>query len=342
MTPRAHEISEKLADRIDFLCRTLLPAGRRLSGSWRVGSLAGEQGGSLAIELKRRRGLWIDHATGDKGDALDLVKGVLGYDTREALRWSRQWLGIDQDTPESREQYEAAQRKRRAARAAREAAEREIDAKRLKFALALFEQADNAHGTATEAYLGARKLELPDGDDVIRHHPRCVFGDERAACMVALFRHNLTNEPVGIQRTRLPPDGWARGMRMQRLNLGPTGAGSIKIDPVGDELAIGEGTESVLALRKLGYRPCWATGGKGTIRCFPVLPKVRSLFVHWEPDAADDVRECLDRRAPQGARRSSSNHALAKMRTTPYCCGMRHENPSAFRASDFGRASRDA
>jgi hypothetical protein len=117
--------------------------------------------------------------------------------------------------------------------------------------------------------------------------------------MVALFRHNISNEPVGVQRTRLPPGGWARGMKMERLNLGPTSTGSIKIDDDDDVLhglTIGEGTETVLAGRMLGYRPAWATGGKGTIRRFPLLASpLQSLSVHWERDAADDVGQCLDR-----------------------------------------------
>ena len=293
----AAEISRMLADRIDDLCLELLPAGCSESGYWRAGSLAGEAGGSLAIKLRRRPGRWNDYATGEYGDALDLIEGVLGCDTCEALRWAREWLGIDQGTPESREQYEDARRKRAIAWAAREAAEREIDAQRLKLALDLFEQADNAHGTATEAYLGTRKLELPNGDDVLRHHPRCVFGGERVPCMVALFRHSLTNEPVGIQRTRLPLGGWTRGMKMERLNIGSTPAGSIKIDNDEDVLygpTIAEGLETGLALRMLGYRPCWATGGKGTIRCFRVLPEpVQSLSIHSEPDADTDVRQCV-------------------------------------------------
>ena len=174
------------------------------------------------------------------------------------------------------------------------------EAERLKLALDIFARAVDAHATPVETYLNARKLKLPPGDDVIRFHSRCVFGPgERVPCMVTLFRHNLTNAPVGVQRTRLPPRGWARGMKMERLNLGPTSSGSIKIDDDADVLyglALAEGTETALAGRALGYRPTWATGGKGTIRRFPVLPEpVQSLSVHWERDAADDVGRCLDR-----------------------------------------------
>jgi len=305
MKPDAAGISAMLADRVEPLCWRMLPNGRPESGSWRVGSLGGERGGSLSISLMRKPGLWLDHATGEGGDALDLVKAVLGVDMSEALRWSRQWLGIEQGPTNASWRPpldDEARRRRDAERAAREATE---DAKRRKLALGLFEQADDAHGTDAERYLNARKLELPEGADVIRFHRRCVFRPgERVPCMVALIRHNQTDEPVGIQRTKLPPAGWVRGMKMERLNLGPTSAGSIKIDCDADVLhglAIAEGLETALAGRTLGYRPVWATGGKGTIRRFPVLPEpVQSLSVHWEPDAADDVRECVERWAAAG------------------------------------------
>ncbi len=170
---------------------------------------------------------------------------------------------------------------------------------RLKLALEIFGEAIDAHGTEAEAYLRARRLELPPGADAIRFHPRCIFGGERVPSMVALFRHNITDKPLGIQRTRLPSGGWVRGMKMERKNLGPTGGGSIKVDEDADVLyglTIGEGLETVLAGRMLGYRPAWATGGKGTLKNFPLLPEpVQSLSAHWEPDAADDVSQCLDR-----------------------------------------------
>jgi hypothetical protein len=307
--PDASEISRMLADRIEDLCRELLPAGRAQFGTWRCGSLDGERGGSLSVKLRERPGQWFDFATGDKGDALALVKAARGGDMAEALRWSRKWLGLPPTDGRRRPQThfgrESARAepetkdRRDAERAVREAHEREEIVRRRKLPLDLFDQAVDPRGTDTEHYLNARRLELPHGADAIRHHPGCVFGGERVPCMVALFRHNLTDEPIGIQRTRLPPGGWVRGMKMQRMNLGPTGDGSIKIDDDANVLyglTIGEGTETVLAGRMLGHRPAWATGGKGTIKHFPVLPEpVQSLSVHWEPDADADVRECLDR-----------------------------------------------
>jgi hypothetical protein len=217
--PDAGEISRMLADRISDLCRELLPNGRPKFGSWRVGSLDGEQGGSLSVKLRHRPGQWCDFATKEKGDALGLVKAVLACDMAEALRWSRQWLGIEVHTEgcQRPSMDSEARRQREAARAAREARERAEDARRRSFALDLFDEAVDAHGTQTERYLAERRLELPPGCDTIRHHPRCVFRPgEHVPCMVVLFRHNLTDEALGIQRTKLPLGGWHRGMKMER------------------------------------------------------------------------------------------------------------------------------
>ena len=161
----------------------------------------------------------------------------------------------------------------------------------------MFEQARRPHGTATEAYLDARKLKLPPGDDVIRH-PRCVFGGERVPCMVTLFRHNLTNEPVGIQRTRLPP---AVGSRHEdgAPELGPTSSGSIKIDDDADVLyglTIAEGTETALGRANARLSARMGDRRQGHDQALPGAAwPVQSLSIHWERDAADDVRHCLDR-----------------------------------------------
>jgi hypothetical protein len=93
------EISAMLADRIENLCAELLPNGREESGSWRVGSLDGEPGSSLSVKLRGNPGMWHDFATGEKGDALNLVKAVVARgDMAEALKWSREWLGVGNST----------------------------------------------------------------------------------------------------------------------------------------------------------------------------------------------------------------------------------------------------
>ena len=92
--PGAHDLSAMLAERIGSLAPALLPAGRREHSEWRVGSVAGERGRSLGIQLTGdRRGLWCDRATGEGGDALDLVRATHRLDVSGSLRWARAWLG---------------------------------------------------------------------------------------------------------------------------------------------------------------------------------------------------------------------------------------------------------
>src|SRR6476619_7600807 len=92
----APEIARMLAHRVEILARDLLPAGRREGPEWRVGSVAGEPGHSLGVHLTgAKAGVWSDFGTGEAGDALDLVRAVLGLDMPGALRWSQRWLGIE-------------------------------------------------------------------------------------------------------------------------------------------------------------------------------------------------------------------------------------------------------
>jgi Protein of unknown function (DUF3987)/Bifunctional DNA primase/polymerase, N-terminal len=91
----AHKIALGLADRIEALCRELLPKGRIEGKDWAVGGINGEAGQSLKICLVgEHRGLWLDHADeGWRGDALDLVEAVKNLKTIDAMDWARSWLG---------------------------------------------------------------------------------------------------------------------------------------------------------------------------------------------------------------------------------------------------------
>jgi hypothetical protein len=95
----AGEIARMLAARAPELARELLPRGRREGQEWRVGSVAGETGKSMSVHLSGpRAGVWSDFASGDAGDALDLVGACLyASDKRAAILWARRWLGLGDD-----------------------------------------------------------------------------------------------------------------------------------------------------------------------------------------------------------------------------------------------------
>jgi hypothetical protein len=98
----AHKIALALADRIESLCRELLPKGRVDGKNWAVGDINGSEGQSLKICLVgESRGLWVDFADdGWRGDTLDLVEAVKNLKTIDAMDWSRSWLGWPQrETP---------------------------------------------------------------------------------------------------------------------------------------------------------------------------------------------------------------------------------------------------
>jgi AAA domain len=94
----AHKIALGLADRIESLCRELLPKGRIDGRNWAVGDINGAPGQSLKVCLVgENRGLWLDFAEeGWRGDALDLVEAVKNLKTIEAMDWARSWLGWPQ------------------------------------------------------------------------------------------------------------------------------------------------------------------------------------------------------------------------------------------------------
>jgi hypothetical protein len=51
-------------------------------------------------------------------------------------------------------------------------------------------------------------------------------------------------------------------------------------------LHVGEGIETVLSARQLGYRPAWALGSAGAIANLPVLAGIEALTIFAEGDEA--------------------------------------------------------
>ena len=108
---------------------------------------------------------------------------------------------------------------------------RDNEAKRIAFALSLWAEARDWHGTIAEKYLVSRGLVLSDdiAGDAIRFHPALKLDGKSVGAMVALFRDAKTDAPCGIHRTFLSSDGQKLGRKM----LGRASRAAIKLD--GDE-----------------------------------------------------------------------------------------------------------
>lgn len=160
------EIKQGLKDRIDALCRKLLPDGRRQGRLWVAHNpvtMDHAQSPEFKVALNRDIGAWIDWRTGEKGDVIRLVEYcAAGGDFRAAMDWARDFLGMRHMNP--------ADRQRMAVRAeeARKDAERrdaENKLKRMQSAEKLWNTgfADGAMSTAeafARRYFAARAIAL--------------------------------------------------------------------------------------------------------------------------------------------------------------------------------------
>jgi hypothetical protein len=173
------------------------------------------------------------------------------------------------------------------------------DLRRIAGAVAIWNQAINPRGTLAERYLKSRAIVLTDdvANTVLRFHPACPWRDENTGAtiylpmLIAAFRSIDDDAVTAIQRVALTIDGTKIGRRM----LGIVHRAAVKLDPLGSELAVGEGIETCLAARILGIRPAWALGSVGMIAKFPVIEGVGKLTVLGETgqpsaDAIKSVR----------------------------------------------------
>ena len=173
---------------------------------------------------------------------------------------------------------------------------------RIARATALWAEAVDAHGTVVERYLAGRALDLPEGAEVLRYHPRCPWRDEVenrtifVPAMVAAMRAIDGDAITAVHRTRLT----AEGAKVDRRMLGIAAGTAVKVDAddaVTGGLSVGEGIETVLAARQLGFRPAWALTSAGAVAAFPVLAGVEALTLLQENDPTSDraVNEAAER-----------------------------------------------
>lgn len=306
----ASELARGLAGRIEVLARELLPAGKRKGGYWAVGSVDNEPGGSLAIHITgAKAGRWQDHATGEFGDALDLVSAVLFRgDKRRAYWWSHAWLGFGGDIP-------AAQRNPLPPRA-RDQGPDPDEERRRRAALRLYLEAQpSIASTPVAAYLARRGIDLAllgRQPRALRFHPSVwhTATGQRYPAMIAAIS-DMSGAHLATHRTWLQQDergAWIKArIPDPKMTLGNFTGGSIRLwrgasgkplkdAPEGETVVIGEGIETCLsiALACPEYRVLAAVS-LGAMVSVALPPQVRSIILAADNDMKPKAQKAFQR-----------------------------------------------
>jgi len=269
------ELRHRLSAELETLAETLFGQPNR-SQSTRHQLRFGSKG-SLAVELRRDRATWCSHETGQGGGVFELIMFATNRDFAGAVRWAREWLRMaPAERPKPPEHRPVADRDDAAAKA-----------NKAVLAARIWRESTSIAGTPAETCLATRGCAAPTCK-VLRFHPSCPRGAERLPAMIALMTSPAKNEPTGIHRTFLRPDGRGKIQHgKEKKMLG--GAGVVRLVEDGlvtAGLGIAEGIETSLAImRNAGWRPVWAAGSAGGITDFPVLPGVETLTIF--PDRDD-------------------------------------------------------
>ena len=196
---------------------------------------------------------------------------------------------------------------------------------RISMAQRIWNEGCDARGTLAERYLReGRELDLPDElvGKVLRFHPLCPWRDENTGrtifipALIAVFTSIDGDTVTAVHRIRV--DQPARWPKAERRMLGAIRGAAVKLDALnGNTLAIGEGVETGMAARKLGFKPTWALGSVGAISFFPLIDGVKRLVILGEAGEASAraIKFCGTRwrRAGRRVRIVMPNNGLSDM-----------------------------
>lgn len=245
MTGSASELARRLGEHAEAVCREYLSNGHRSGNHWIVGDVRNTRGRSMHVRLrdnaKGPAGKWVDEATAEYGDLLDVIRESCGLiEFRDVADEARRFLAIPRPEPQS-------QRQPAAIRGSPDAARR------------LFAMSQPLAGTLAERYLTGRGILLTAREHSLRFHPGCYYRDlvtGETLTLPALIAAitGLDGRITGLQRTWLDPTGNGKAQLVDpRRSLGHLLGNGIwlGLDPGTPipVMAAGEGFETMASLR---------------------------------------------------------------------------------------------
>lgn len=287
---RAAELSERLAQSAQAVCRHYLPAGRREGRYWMVGDIAGTPGRSLYVRLfETERGTignWVDAATGEHGDLVDLIRlnqrhGRLAETIEEAERF----LSLP---PSASDDIGTAAAFAKPARAGSPTAARR-----------LFAASKPLTGSLAATYLRSRSITRVSDLPALRFHPRCYYRPNEddvpgtPGAFPALIAAVTDDDGIqtGTHRTWLDPSGGMKAkIASPRRAMGNILGNAVRFGLADDVLISGEGIETLLSLREvLPYLPMAAATSSAHLAAIQFPPTLRRLYVARDRDSAGDA-----------------------------------------------------
>lgn len=295
MSSRAAELSQRLAQNVQAVCRHYLPAGRREGRYWMVGDIAGTPGRSLYVRLfeteRGRIGNWVDAATGEHGDLVDLIR--LNQRHRrlaDTIEEAESFLSLP---PPASDDTSTGAAFTKPARAGSPTAARR-----------LFAASKPLTGSLADTYLGSRGITRVSDLPALRFHPRCYYRPNEddvpgtPEAFPALIAAVTDNDGVqtGTHRTFLSPCGLdpSGGMKANvaspRRAMGNILGNAVRFGTADDVLIAGEGIETMLSLHEvLPTMPMAAATSSAHLAAILFPAKLRRLYVARDRDAAGDA-----------------------------------------------------
>jgi hypothetical protein len=279
MAVSAADLACRLAARAEDVCRHYLSNGCREGRTWRVGDVDNTPGRSLCVQLAATStstaGRWIDFATGEHGDLLDLIAHARRLDAfRDVRDEARRFLGLPEiiatrpaNPPVTTQSLEAARR--------------------------LFASAKPIRGTVAETYLRNRGIVDTGNITALRFHAQCWYRAHEGApreswpALVAAVT-DLNGRIAGVQRTWLARDGSGKApLATPRRAMGQLGGNGVRFGTATDLTVAGEGMETMLALRQvLPAMPMVAALSATHVAMLILYPGLRRLYVAHDNDRA--------------------------------------------------------
>jgi hypothetical protein len=176
------------------------------------------------------------------------------------------------------------------------------DASRIEAALRLWRITEPAIGTPVEAYLRSRGIDRPLPPTLGFAELRHQSGDVLPA-MVALVTRGIDNEPLGVLRTFLAPDGNGKAsVTPVKMMLGPCRGGAVRLAALGNILLVGEGIETVLSVMQATGLPGWAALSTSGLCALELPQPVRDIIILADGDDAGEaaVQSCALRWKREG------------------------------------------